>query len=129
MHTSCYSPDTPPSADWTCDSCRAETRHVTCALCGAGGGALRLTTDHTLCHVTCALLVPEVTITSKGLVDLTKLPTKRSNPQCLLCDQRGRPVVHCQAVLSRLVKSNQIPNMFRNTNTTIQSMLTNSKME
>ena len=84
---------------------------MTCALCGAGGGALRLTTDHTLCHVTCALLVPEVTITSGGLVDLTKLPTKRSNPQCLLCDQRGQPVVHCQAELSQFVKFNQILNI------------------
>lgn len=97
VHTSCYSPDTAPGPDWTCDSCRAESRSVICALCGKGGGALRLATDHSLCHVVCALLVPEVSITPRGLVDLSLVPTKRSNPECLLCGHRGRPVVHCQA--------------------------------
>ena len=98
VHTSCYSPDTAPSTEWTCDACRQGSKHLTCTLCGqGGGGALRLTTDNTLAHIVCALLVPEVTLTPRGLVDITKVPSKRSSPECLLCGQRGRPVVHCQA--------------------------------
>ena len=97
VHTSCYSPGAELGRDWTCDGCRAESRGLTCDLCGAGAGALRTTTNNTLCHVVCALLVPEVIITPGGLVDLSRLPAKRSNSECFLCGERGRPVVHCQA--------------------------------
>jgi len=100
VHSACYG-EVNVGSDWQCQRCNhdlSSSSPISCKLCGEGGNDLRLTVDSEYVHVTCALLVPEVEISSSGLIDLTTLPRKRKNLSCSICEESGfKTAVHCQA--------------------------------
>lgn len=101
VHRDCYNPALAGAAateEWTCDGCLRAGACVICHEAGPGAGPLRTTTEGRLCHLVCALLVPEAAVTARGEVDTSLVPAKRSTVECLVCGGRGgRPVVHCHA--------------------------------
>ena len=99
VHEACWPSASSPGRSWECDGCQARERtgqESLCCICGQPGGALAVTTDRRLAHLTCALLLPEAAV-RPDCVEVRGVPGKRSGVECLVCGERGRPAVHCQA--------------------------------
>ena len=102
VHKDCYNPDEKNTESWTCDGCSVKDGFNVCQICHQPGGPLRITDQdpsgtNKLVHITCAILVPEITLNKSMMPDLKLSVWKRSTGECIICGQIGRPVVHCHA--------------------------------
>ena len=103
VHKDCYNPGETNTDSWTCDGCSVNDGFNSCKICHQPGGPLRMTDQepgagtHELVHITCAILIPEITLNILMMPDLKLSVLKRSTGECIICGQTGRPVVHCQA--------------------------------
>lgn len=106
VHTSCYGNPLVqgiPEGDWFCNQCLAVTKvenidSFTCCLCPNKGGALKSTVDGGWAHVVCALFVPEVFFhDSEGRdgIDCSKVPTRRWDHRCYVCEGRTGCAIDC----------------------------------
>lgn len=106
VHTSCYgSPliQGIPEGDWFCNQCLVcstvdNADSFSCCLCSKKGGALKSTVDGRWAHVVCALFVPEVFFhDSEGRdgIDFSKVPTRRWDRQCYVCEGRRGCAIDC----------------------------------
>ena len=95
VHEACYGAD--QSNNWLCDRCTVpEKKTVLCYICNRSGGALKRTDSDQFYHVRCSVLIPELSRLQE--VDLSLIPSKRWNMNCLICDRTGAaPAVHCMA--------------------------------
>ncbi|KAK9153200.1 hypothetical protein Sjap_000680 [Stephania japonica] len=108
VHALCYgSPlnQGVPEGDWFCATCqqspsspRNGTGELCCCLCPVKGGVMKPTTDDQWAHIACALLVPEVFFRDpegRGGIDCSRLPQKRWEETCYICDSSEGCAINC----------------------------------
>ncbi|KAK9150780.1 hypothetical protein Syun_009089 [Stephania yunnanensis] len=95
-----------PEGDWFCATCQQSssslhnhTKDICCSLCPVKGGVMKPTTDDDRwAHIACALLVPEVFFRDpegRGGIDCSRVPQKRWEETCYICDSSKGCAIQC----------------------------------
>ncbi|GAA0182325.1 zinc finger transcription factor [Lithospermum erythrorhizon] len=107
VHCTCYGhPLTKgvPEGDWFCDQCVSSKSLMprkssdSCCLCPVSGGAMKPTVDGKWAHIVCALFVPEVFFEDpegREGIDCSKVPERRFEGLCYLCELKNGCVLDC----------------------------------
>jgi len=108
VHVECYGAPLTisiPSSEWYCDRCKTETLygfteeyHIYCSLCPVLHGAMKMTTDHKMAHLSCAQWIPEVFFRlpdQRDLIDTLSIQTMKYHRKCLYCDSSYGVCTEC----------------------------------